>query len=227
MRQIVVLPTMSLGARGLPCERAVVRAIEDIAPARILVTGVAADAACVGCSPAPCTACLSDEELYKRYRDFVGKILTVGSRPSLGFVGLGADALPGCTCRSCSRIWLENDDVEALPAAHELTPGWCVLGRSVQMCRNTGAAPGQTAVTLARRRKVSVIVGDTGRLGVGRLKVVGDGTELVLTGLEVGSLMLRGEAVKVDRRRTSELGFGVVTLDGGSVVNIRGMTVWK
>jgi hypothetical protein len=72
---------------------------------------------------------------------------------------------------------------------------------------------------------MSVIVGDTGRLGVGRLKVVGDGTEQVLTGLEVGSLMLRGEAVKVDRRRTSELGFGVVTLDGSGVVDVRGTAV--
>jgi hypothetical protein len=141
------------------------------------------------------------------------------SRPSVGFVGLETEAGTRCVCWSNGQIWLEDVGVDALPAVHELVPGWCVLGRPVQVCQRVDRAPGQTAVTVARRLQSSVIVGDTGRLGVGRLKIVGSGgAERIFTGLEAGSLRLDDTEAKVDRRRRTELGLGVVTLDESAVV---------
>ncbi|GAB1516335.1 hypothetical protein JCM33774_83800 [Actinophytocola sp. KF-1] len=122
-------------------------------------------------------------------------------------MGLGTEALATCVCRLHREDWLEDRGVDALPAAHELVPGWCVLGRPIQVCPRTERAPGQTAVALARRLGASVIIGDTNRLGVGRLRVVdSSGFEQVLTGFEVGRLRLDEGVTKIDRRNKSEFG---------------------
>lgn len=214
MREFVVVPALRFADQDLQWVRAAVDLIIDRRPTEVLVTGLVDDTSCQCRYERHDRRCLPSEELLSRFREIFLQHVSKHRSIRVGYVGLADGIADSCGRRSRQvECWLEQGDVRPLPAAHELLPRWFVLGRARQSCRVEGAVPGGTGVAIARRRGASVVVGDTGRLGIGRIRIIGDGRERVLAGVEAGSLVVGGGASPVDRRRRSDLGVAVLTVD--------------
>lgn len=165
---------------------------------------------------------MPSEELLSRFQEeFLHRVLAF--RPTfVGYVGLLDGVRGRCSYRTEQfGAWLECSGVRALPAMFEVFPEWRVLGRALQACRVKGAVPGSINVALAKRFGASVIVGDTGRLGIGRLRITSDDGETVHVGVEAGALTVDSGDGKFDRRKRSELGVAVVTIDRRGCVEAR------
>lgn len=91
----------------------------------------------------------------------------------------------------------------------ELVNGWVVTstkGRS-----NVGGPAGNTALYLARRAHKSLIVGDTGQLGIGQHTVASKRLQRTITGVEAGALGRQS-------RRLSYSGFATVAVQEGRTI---------
>jgi len=72
-------------------------------------------------------------------------------------------AAEDCVCgRTATDLGLR-----AVPSVYAIAPGWWVVGRR-RSVREHGSAAGVSALAAARTVGGSVILGDTGRLGIGR-----------------------------------------------------------
>lgn len=224
MRSIMVMPALRLTGRDLRLVKSAVDAVLDHKPQELLITGLVADKS-PGCECEPERRwCVPSCEVLERLRELVVEPVLGRRSVSIAFVGLLDGVRGKCDGRTSGfSLWLDRSDVRPVPALYRVERGWCVLGRLRQRCLTRGFAPGATAVGLAKRRRVSVVLGDSGRLGIGRIRLVEDGnrTQRTLVGVEAGSLMVDTESGVVDRRRRSDIGVAVLTVDGRGRVKPR------
>jgi len=212
---VAVLPNLSFADGDLEILATAVERVRSLAPRMVLLTGILSDAVRDQCRRGCLSTCSWEPTGLRRFQDLIVQPLVVEARMSVGVVGLVGHG-DFCPCRPMISDWDGRGAVEALPPVFDIAPGWCVLGRSGHPRLHRDVGPGVAGLVEARRLSSSVVVGDTGRLGVGRLRVVGTGSERLLVGVEAGALSSREP---VDRRRRSEFGFAVLTLDGQSVVD--------
>lgn len=224
MAQFVVLPVLRLAEQDQRLLAAVIRLVGRLRPVRVFLTGLLADAACVCASAELVSRCRPSGEVCERLR--VAFLEPLRKVYGGGIGALGGAQLGGGPCdrvgEPLSSI-LDEAGVEPLPSRYGFAPGWLMLGRSCQACRTVGAVSGASALAIARAVGSSVIVGDTGRLGVGRLRVVGErGRSRLLVGAEAGSL-INGRSVGdvVDRRRRSDAGLLLVSVDERGQVTVQ------
>jgi hypothetical protein len=221
VRQFLVLPAMRFADQDLGSVGAAIEVVRQYKHALVLVTGLVdvIPSACL-CKPVDRRCVPSEATLFRFQEAFLRPMFAMG-RDRVGFVGLW-DVLAGCCSNRTVRFesWLDSSGVTALPARYEISPEWWVFGRSRQACRSRGLVPGLTGVEVAKRFGASVIVGDTGRLGVGRLQITRDSGTTVRVGVEAGSLIV-AEVGKRDRRKRSEFGVAVVAVERSGLVEAR------
>jgi len=112
-------------------------------------------------------------------------------------------------------IFETRHEVTALPAVYEIAPGWVSVrdGGDIKLSRIAG----NTALNAAKRLGASVVLGHTGRMGIGSYTSGYGGNGKVVTGMEVGNLadmrMVKGS----DAGTAWQQGFGILTVDGQHV----------
>jgi len=83
---------------------------------------------------------------------------------------------------------LDSFDAKLLPEYHRLAPGWITTDKEDE-CPPSRIA-GNTALNTAKAFNISVVLGHTGRLGIGSHTFgFGDKAAKAITGMEVGNLM--------------------------------------
>jgi hypothetical protein len=123
-------------------------------------------------------------------------------------------ATEACVCRHAA----DDLGVLAVPSIYAIAPGWWVAGRR-RSVRESRSAAGVNALAAARSVGGSVILGDTGRLGIGHFMKQREDFMETLTGVEAGApISARTTGRHVDRRRYSDRGLAVITIgDDGRV----------
>jgi predicted RecA/RadA family phage recombinase len=116
-----------------------------------------------------------------------------------------------------SLVHLNDCEGVELSNTYTLVPGWTVLyGDNVAVADSD--VPGNSALKIAKRLGVSVIVGHTRRLGKGTYIVTNaDGVSYTVTGVEIGNLVDHRHMEKNGHSRQWQQGFAILETDGSSV----------
>lgn len=161
-RRYLVLPKLHLPRAERATIEALVEHISRYQPDHIFQTG--------GLASAPLSATATHSRFFARLHAASPCPITV-LRPSMD------DAAKA----------LSNMGEHVSVGDHEVTDEWTIVASDLATHRPGPA--GSSALDRARRRRRSIIVGDTGRLGIGRFTVRDrHGTRRTLTGVEAGSL---------------------------------------
>jgi hypothetical protein len=100
----------------------------------------------------------------------------------------------------------------ALPAVYDIAPGW--ISTSVRNSYQASAIAGNTALNAAKRLNTCVVLGHTGRMGIGsHTSGHGGNAPSTLVGMEVGNLLDRKSSRSLDELQ----GFGMLEVDGEHV----------
>lgn len=113
---------------------------------------------------------------------------------------------------------LEGFDVTMLPNQHAFAPGW-VMAHGHLATLYFSPIAGNTALNAAKRFGTSVVMGHTGRLGIGR-QTTGYGADLAKTviGVEVGTLVnMKLAGCRPGIVASRQQGFGLLTVAGDHV----------
>jgi hypothetical protein len=97
----------------------------------------------------------------------------------------------------------------ALPDYYSIAPGW--ISTSRDDCCAVSRIAGNTALNAAKKLNTCVVLGRTGRMGIGSYTTgYGGDAAKTITGMEVGNLM----DVKLASSLNGQQGFGILTVDG-------------
>jgi hypothetical protein len=122
---------------------------------------------------------------------------------------IGVHAIAG---DSSSDELLDPFGAKLLPEYYRVAPGWITTDKPD--CCEASRIAGNTALNAARKFNKCVVLGHTGRMGIGS-QTMGYGGEIskTVTGMEVGTLMDR----KLARSVGGQQGFGLLTVEGQRV----------
>lgn len=96
---------------------------------------------------------------------------------------------------------------------HRIAPGW--ISTAKEDCVEASRIPGNTALNAAKKYGSCVVLGHTGRQGIGSYTTgYGGNISRTMTGMEVGNLVDRKLARSLEN---GQQGFGLLTIDGQDV----------
>jgi hypothetical protein len=188
---------------------AIAETIGEVDPAEVVLTGLRGES-------------MDDRAVRRANAQLVTFVdrLRQGHRGPINVLGMADDSqISVVRGKGLDRAVIGAASLTEMPSVYQVAPGWWVLGRR-RSVREHRAAAGVNALAAARCLGGSVILGDTGRLGIGRLvKQAGDVAATVV-GVEAGApIDLRTADGSVDRRRYSDHGLAVITINGDGHVD--------
>jgi hypothetical protein len=201
--RVVVLPLLCLPSVADSAVTAIAETIGEVDPAEVVLAGLRGES-------------VDDRAVHRanaRLVTFVDR-LRQSHRGAINVVGMADDSQNSAV----RGIGLDSAVIGAaglteMPSVYPIAPGWCVMGRR-RSVREHRAAAGVNALAAARGLGGSVILGDTGRLGIGSLVKQAGGATVRIVGVEAGApIDLRATDGSVDRRRYSDRGFAVITIN--------------
>lgn len=116
-------------------------------------------------------------------------------------------------------LGFEKLQITQLPEFSRLASGWYTTHGDAQ--KTISSIGGNTAMALARRRRHSVVMGHTHRLGM-ISESSGPGARYVLTGIETGHMMDTSKAEYISSGSPNwQAGFAAFEIDNDKMINVR------